>query len=83
MEKESRVTTFGIKSYYDPYGDGKSRRKKFKVENFNSTMTMEKVKSKIEVYNANVGYYSQVDLVGLDGRKKEFKDFDSHYYSKS
>jgi len=71
---------FGIKSFYDPYGDGKSERKKFGIFNYHSELSMDEVLSVIKERNGRVGYYQEQYLVAPDGRKKESKKFKIPYY---
>lgn len=74
---------FCIIRYFDPYGDKKSNRKESSRENFESSKSMSQVQQLVRNYNSTADYYSEIKLTSVDGRIKNFRDFDNHYYSKS
>jgi len=83
MAKKVREwSKFGIKTYFDPYGDGKSVRKKFKTYNFKTKLKMETVYQRIKKYNDKNGYYSEVTLTSPDARAKHFGLFEKSIYGR-
>lgn len=75
MEKSQ----FSIISYFDPFGDMKSNRKQFSRKNFESEKSLEEVKKIIGVYS-DEKYYNGVSFAAVDGRSKNFSDFDKSCY---
>lgn len=76
-------TQFCIIRYFDPYGDKKSTRKESSRENFESSKPMSEVQQLVSNYNSTADYYSEIIITSVDRRIKSFRDFDTHYYSKS
>jgi hypothetical protein len=57
------MMTFKITDYFDPYGDGKSVKKKYSSKYFHSeTLSEEQVKNRIHNYNDRMDYYGKVDV---------------------
>lgn len=83
MAKKAReLSKFGIKTYFDPYGDGKSVRKKFKTYNFKTKLKMETVYQRVKKYNDKAGYYSEITLTNPDARAKDFHIFEKSMYGR-
>lgn len=74
------MTIFSIISFFDPYGDMKSDRKRLSKTNYTSEKSLAEIKALIDVYN-NGAYYNGVELGSFDGRnRKEVQNFDTSYY---
>jgi transposase len=72
-------TQFSIISYFDPYGDMKSKRKILNRKNFESEKSLSEVQKIIEIYN-NGKYYNAIEVSTVDNRNKKFQNFDISYY---
>lgn len=73
-------TKFSIKTYFDPYGDGKSVKREFSRMNYYSSMSTSDVEDIIRAYNQGRDYYSQVSVASFDRRRKNIANFDTSFY---
>lgn len=72
-------TKFSIITFFDPYGDMKSKRKKLSRKNYESEKSLAEVIAIIEKYNDGK-YYNALEVASFDNRSKKVSDFDKSYF---
>lgn len=73
-----KKTQFSIITYFDPYGDMKSARKKLGAANYESDLPLSEIDKIIDTYN-NGQYYHAVSIsTFIEGLPP--RDFDSSFY---